>query len=113
MKLFEVRDILEAKVLWGEDLLDTDVTAGYGCDLMSDSLAFAQPECLLLTGLTNAHIVKIAEMIEARGIVFVRGKEPGPETIELAKKKEIPLLVTMRFLFESCGLLYQKGMRGK
>lgn len=113
MKLSEVQVLLEAKVLWGEHLLETEVTAGFGCDLMSDSLAFATPDCLLLTGLTNAQIIKIAEMIEARGIVFVRGKEPGRDIIELAQKKGLPLLLTRRFLFESCGLLYQKGLRGK
>lgn len=112
MKLSEVQRLLEAKVLWGEHLLDTEVTAGFGCDLISDSLAYAEPNCLLLTGLTNAQIIKIAEMIEANAIVFVRGKEPGREIIELAEQKRIPLLLTRRFLFESCGFLYQKGLKG-
>lgn len=113
MKLSEVQELLEAKILWGEHLLDIEVTAGFGCDLLSDSLAFAKPNCLLLTGLTNSQIIKIAEMIEANAIVFVRGKEPGREIIELARDKGIPLLLTRRFLFESCGLLYQNGLKGK
>ncbi|MCL6560348.1 MAG: transcriptional regulator [Firmicutes bacterium] len=113
MKLSEVRDLLEARVLWGEHLLDIEVTAGFGCDLMSDSLAFATPKCLLLTGLTNAQIIKIAEMIEANAIVFVRDKEPGPDVVELAGRKNIPVLLTNRFLFESCGLLYKHGLTGK
>lgn len=113
MKLSEVQELLEASVLWGEHLMDVEVTAGFGCDLLSDSLAFAKPDCLLLTGLTNTQIIKIAEMIEAKAIAFVRGKEPGREIIDLACKKGIPLLSTKRFLFESCGLLYQNGLKGK
>ncbi|MCL6638135.1 MAG: transcriptional regulator [Firmicutes bacterium] len=113
MKLSEVQNLLEASVIWGEHLMDTEVTAGFGCDLISDSLAYAEPECLLLTGLTNLHIIKIAEMIGANAVVFVRGKVPGREVVELAEKKGLPLLTTGRFLFESCGLLYNHGLKGK
>lgn len=92
-------------------MLDTEVSSGFGCDLISDSLCFSRPGCLLLTGLTNVQIIRVADMIEAKAILFVRGKKPGPEIIELARKKKLPLLVTKRFLFESCGLLYQHGLR--
>lgn len=95
----------------GEDMLDTEVSSGFGCDLLSDSLCFSRPNCLLLTGLTNIQIIRVADMIEAKAIVFVRGKKPGNDITLLAKEKELPLLVTRRFLFESCGLLYQHGMR--
>jgi len=91
--------------------LDTEVNAGFGCDLISDSLCFSRPDCLLLTGLTNIQIIRVADMIEARAIVFVRGKKPGQDIITLAREKNLPLLVTRRFLFESCGLLYQHGLR--
>jgi hypothetical protein len=92
-------------------MLDIEVSSGIGCDLISDSLCFSRPECLLLTGLTNIQIIRVADMIEARAIVFVRGKMPGQEIINLAGIKNLPLLVTRLFLFESCGLLYQHGLR--
>lgn len=103
--------ILEAEVITGEDMLDIDVNSGFGCDLISDSLCFSRPGCLLLTGLTNIQIVRVADMIEARAILFVRGKRPGKEIIQIANEKKLPLLVTRRFLFESCGILYQHGLR--
>lgn len=92
-------------------MLDTEVSCGLGCDLISDSLSFSRPECLLLTGLTNVQIIRVADIIEAKAIVFVRGKKPGPDIVELAREKKLPLLVTRRFLFECCGLLYQQGLR--
>lgn len=91
--------------------MDIEVSSGFGCDLISDSLCFSRADCLLLTGLTNIQIIRVADMIEARAIVFVRGKKPGQDIIELARQKKLPLLVTRRFLFESCGLLYQHGLR--
>lgn len=102
---------MDAEVITGEDLLDIEVSSGFGCDLISDSLCFSRPECLLITGLTNIQIVRVADMIEARAILFVRGKKPGRDIIRVAKEKKLPLMVTRRFLFESCGLLYQHGLR--
>ncbi|SFG69622.1 hypothetical protein SAMN05660649_02395 [Desulfotomaculum arcticum] len=92
-------------------MLDLEVNSGFGCDLISDSLCFSRPECLLITGLTNIQIIRVADMIEAKAIMFVRGKKPAKEIIQLAEEKKLPLLVTNRFLFESCGLLYQHGLR--
>ncbi|WP_309294771.1 DRTGG domain-containing protein [Desulfotruncus alcoholivorax] len=103
--------MLNAEVISGETMLDLEVSSGFGCDLISDSLCFSRPECLLITGLTNIQIIRVADMIEARAIMFVRGKKPGQEIIRLAEEKKLPLLVTNRFLFESCGLLYQHGLR--
>ncbi len=91
-------------------MLDIDVSSGFGCDLISDSLCFSRPDCLLITGLTNVQIVRVADMVEAKAILFVRGKKPGPEVIQLAEENKLPLLVTNRFLFESCGILYQHGL---
>lgn len=102
---------MDAEIITGADMLDIEVSSGFGCDLISDSLCFSRPECLLITGLTNIQIVRVADMIEARAILFVRGKKPGKEIIQLAEGKKIPLLVTKRFLFESCGLLYQHGLQ--
>lgn len=104
--------MLDAEVLVGGEMLEEiEVSSGFGCDLISDSLCFARPGCLLLTGLTNSQIIRICEMIEARAIAFMRGKMPLPEVVELAREKGIPLLVTRMFLFEGCGRLYQAGLR--
>lgn len=98
-------------MITGGDMLDCEVSSGFGCDLISDSLCFSRPDCVLLTGLTNIQIIRVADMIEARAIVFVRGKRPGQDITRIAGEKKLPLLVTNRFLFESCGLLYQHGLR--
>ncbi|MDK2889255.1 MAG: hypothetical protein PWP72_2133 [Thermoanaerobacter sp.] len=111
IKLQAIKEMLNADVLCGDNLLDTEVTCGFGCDLISDSLCFARPGCLLLTGLTNVQIIRLAEMVEARAIVFVRGKRPREDVIGLAREKNLPLLATDMFLFESCGILYQAGLR--
>ena len=112
MKLDELRDILEAEVLTGEELLSKEVNMICGSDLMSDVLTFVHTASVLLTGLANPQVVRTAEMAEINCICFVRGKRPPKETIELAEAKKIPLLATKFSMYESCGRLYMKGLPG-
>ena len=112
MKLTEVLQIIEGKVISKNVDLQQDVQMGSGADLMSDVLAFAEPGSILLTGLCNPQVVRTAEMADIVAIVFVRGKMPPPETITLAKEKDIPLIATSHTMFEMCVRLYEAGMRG-
>ncbi|MHB8926802.1 MAG: hypothetical protein ACYC9Q_03935 [Bacillota bacterium] len=112
MKLSAVARILAVEVLCGADKLESEVSAAFACDLMSDVLAFAAPKTILLTGLTNAQAVRTAEVIDAPAIVFVRGKRPGDKTVELAVEKGLACFLTRRLMYESCGLLYAAGLPG-
>ena len=111
MNLQEVKDILEAEVIVGKDLMNTEVRTACGADLMSDVLAFTKDGALLLTGLTNPQVVRTADVGGLTAIVFVRGKTPSQEAAEMAKELDIPLFSTPHTLFEACGLLFAKGLK--
>ncbi len=112
MKLSEIKEILKADVIVGEDKLDIEVKTAFGADLMSDVLAFAKSGSLLLTGLTNTQVVRIANVLDIAAIILVRGKKPPTEAISLAKNLQIPILTTKYILFETAGRLYAKGIVG-
>ncbi len=112
LTITEVRDALKAEVLCSEDKLNEEIHNCCGCDLMSDVLAFTKPGALLLTGLTNSQVVRTAEILDLKGIIFVRNKRPDETTIAMARESGIPLLSSPYPLYESCGLLYAKGLKG-
>lgn len=112
MKLIQIRKALDAEVLCGMESLEREVRSACGSDLMSDVLAFTKENALLLTGLTNIQVIRTAEMSDLAGILFVRGKRPPPEVIEMAEKMGIPLLLTQRQMYEACGVLYRDGLAG-
>ena len=114
LTLRDVAQVLQAEVLCGEGLLDRPVPWAFGGDLMSDVLALASPKAVLLTGLTNPQVIRTAEMVDAVGVVLVRGKRPvsGERTIELAEESGIPVLSTPLLMYDSCGLLFGLGIRG-
>jgi hypothetical protein len=110
LKLLEVQLILQAEAICCAEFLDREVETVCGADLMSDVLAFTKENTLLLTGLTNIQVIRTADMSDLAGIVFVRGKRPNPELIQLAEVKSIPLFVSDCSMYEACGRLYQKGL---
>lgn len=111
MTINDIVKILNAQVVCGEQL-DVEVHNACGSDMMSDVLAFVKEQSVLLSGLVNTQVVRTAEMMDMVCVVFVRGKQPNDEMIELAKERGIVLLSTPLRMFTACGLLYQNGLTG-
>ena len=107
-----MQELLDAKVICGEEFLGRHVYSACGCDLMSDVLAFAKDQAVLLTGLVNPQVVRTALMMDMNCIVFVRSKEPSEEIIKLAEEHELVVLSTDKTLYVSCGVLYENGLAG-
>lgn len=112
MKIYEIKDILNAEVLTGENRMDQTVAAGGGADLMDDVLTAVAEGAVLLTGLTNEQVLRTAKIAGVALIVFVRGKKPDKRILELAESYNLPMLSTRFSLFVASGRLYMNGLRG-
>ncbi len=112
MTVREIQDILSAQIICGEEFADREVFSACGSDMMSDVLAYVKEQAVLLSGLINPQVVRTAEMMDMQCIVFVRGKQPDDGIIALARERDIVLMTTQYPMFASCGMLYEKGLRG-
>jgi len=112
MKLEEVVKILDATVLFGSDT-EMEIVSACGSDLMSDVMAYVKENVLLLTGLVSPQVIRTAEMMDIKAVVFVRGKTPGENILELATEKGIAVMTTDNPMFIACGKLYNAGLTGK
>ena len=112
MKISKIKELLNAEVICGEELLDGEVHSACGCDMMSDVLAFVKDQAVLLTGLCNPQVVRTAMMMDMRCIVFVRGKVPGDDIIQLASDAGIVVMRCDERMYVACGLLYTNGLCG-
>lgn len=113
MTLQEVKTILDARVLWGEEHLDREVRSACGSDFMSDVLAYVKNQAMLLTGLVNPQVIRTAEMMDMQCIVFVRGKTPDETMLAMAADRGILVMTTEKPMYLSCGLLYSHGLVGE
>lgn len=110
MTLAELIEHIEGRVLTDGVDLSVRVEGGCGADLMSDVLASIQPNAVLLTGLCNPQVVRTAQMADVAAVIFVRGKVPTSDIIELAQGEGIPLITAPFGMFELCGRLYKAGL---
>ena len=114
MNIKDIQHLLDAKLLChGDDNLDKEVTSAFGCDLMSDVLAYVKDQSVLLTGLVNPQVIRTAVMLDMVCVVFVRSKTPTAEILDLAKESGIVVMSTTKTLYESCGIIYSGGLCGK
>ena len=110
MKIAEAVTILDGQFFCGEDTPDVEVFSACGSDLMSDVMAFVKDKVLLLTGLVNSQVIRTAELLDIQCIIFVRGKVPSREMIEIAQSAGVILAGTKLSMYISCGKLYKAGL---
>jgi len=111
MTVMEAVTLLEGQFFIGEDKAGLEVASACGADLMSDVMAFVKDKVLLLTGLVNSQVIRTAELLDIHAVIFVRGKMPGRDMIEMAGESDIILAGTKLPMFLACGKLYEAGLK--
>ena len=110
MKVTDIIEALDAKVICGKHKLDLGVECAFASDLMSDVLRIDSENMILLTGLANLQAIRTCEMSDINVAVFVRGKKILPEMIDLAEENEMVLLECDYSMYRACGILFSKGI---
>ncbi|MFP4024259.1 MAG: DRTGG domain-containing protein [Thiohalospira sp.] len=111
MKIKEIVNIINGKVVCGKELLETEVQKGFASDLMSDVLTLDTDNILLITGLANLQAIRTAEMSDITCIIFARNKKVTKEMIELAAENQMVLIECACSVFKSAGELYKAGIK--
>ena len=107
MKLNEIIEKLQLKILIGQENLDVEVTGGYTSDLLSDVIANSQAGHLWITLQTHQNIIAVAKLKDLAGIIIVNNREPDEETLAKAKEENVPLLCSKEMAFDISGKLYE------
>jgi len=110
MEIAVLRDLLEAEVLCGEDRLEDEVETLFASDMMSDVLAYPDELHCLITGLINQQVIRTADMMDIGLVIFVRGKRPSEEVVEMARQRDMVVMLTRCRMFTACGRLYEAGL---
>lgn len=110
MNIQKILELSEGSLLTPGVDLELEPKGAFAADLMSDVLASIQPEAVLLTGLCNPQVVRTALIADVKAIIFVRGKNPAIEAIDLATEEEMPIISSPLGLYELSGRLMQAGL---
>lgn len=111
MTIRDAVETIDGTYFCGTELGEIEVRSACGADLMSDVMAFVKDQVLLLTGLVNAQVIRTAELLDIKVVVFVRGKHPTADMVDMAKDRGIALIGTKLSMFVACGRLYEAGLK--
>jgi hypothetical protein len=120
MEIKRVIELLDGSVFTPDVYNENkDIVYGFSCDLMSDVLMILRNSNneineagMLITGLVTKQAIRTAEMLDLDTILFVRGKKPAEELVELATENEITLIGTDLVMYTCNGILFQNGIFG-
>ena len=75
-------------------IYDKEIEGVFISDMVSDIIAGASPNNLLITVQTHKNLIATANLVDISAIIFVRDKQPQPEVVELANRAGITLFST-------------------
>jgi hypothetical protein len=73
------------------EIYDKDIEGVYISDMVSDIVAGAKAGNLLMTIQLHKNLIATANLVDVAAIIFVRGKKPLEDVIELANRAKITL----------------------
>ena len=73
---------------------DRTVDGVYISDMVSDIITGAKANSVLVTLQTHKSVIAAANLVDIAAVVFVRGKTPSEDVVQLAKNVGIALFIT-------------------
>jgi predicted transcriptional regulator len=107
MRITELSEKLNLKVLSGHNGLSGEITGGYVSDLLSDVMGNAGEGQVWITLQTHQNIIAVGSLKDLAAIIVVKGAQPEPDTIEKSNMENIPVLSTSLDTFNIAGQLYE------
>ena len=107
MKVKDIVDALNLKVLSGAEGLDREVEGCYVSDLLSDVMGNADVGNIWVTLQTHKNVMAIASLKELAAVILVKGQSASEDTLNQSNEEGIPFLSTEEETFDTAGKIYQ------
>jgi predicted transcriptional regulator len=112
MKITDIIQPLDLKVISGQNGLSNEITGGYVSDLLSDVIGNAKEGEVWITLQTHQNIIAIASLKDLAAIIIVKGADPEADTIEKSNIENIPVLLAEMDTFTVAGRLFELLKKG-
>ncbi len=106
MKVSDIIEKLNLKVISGEKGLDREIQGAYVSDLLSDVMGNAQEGQVWITLQVHQNVMAIASLKDMAAVILVKDLQANENTIQHSNAEQIPILSTSLSTFEISGKLY-------
>lgn len=107
MKLNQLIDKLDLRVLSPAEDMEREVRGGYTSDLLSDVMGNAETDTVWITLQVHRNVVAVAALKEVAAVLIVHGAEPDGQTLAEAREEGVAVLSTPLGAFEASGRIYE------
>lgn len=106
MKVKDLVEKLNLKVLAGANGLDREIDGCYISDLLSDVMGNAQEGNIWITLQTHKNVMAVASLKEIACIILVKNLTANEDTVNQSNEEGLPLLQTSLPTYEIAGKVY-------
>jgi serine kinase of HPr protein (carbohydrate metabolism regulator) len=110
MKVRDIVEKLDLKVLCGADFIDKDIVGAYTCDLLSWVMSHGNKGNAWVTVQVHPNVVAIALLLEFSCIIIPEEIEVEKISLEKAEMEGIPILQAKENAYIICGMLKEMGL---
>ncbi|MCX7694646.1 MAG: DRTGG domain-containing protein [Caloramator sp.] len=110
MKVKDIVDALNLKVLAGEDGLEKEVKGVYTCDLLSWVMSHGKQNNAWITVQIHPNIIAVATLLEFSCVIIPENIEVEEATLNKANVENIPVLISNQNAYEICVELNKLGV---
>ena len=90
--------------------LDTQVSCGYTCDLLSWVMAHGKQGMAWITVQTHTNVIAVASLMEMAAVIIPEGIQMEEPSLEKAREEGVAVLQSDKTAFALCALLAQHGL---
>lgn len=110
MKVCELMTLLDAKCVTEGADLETEISCGYSCDLLSWVLAHGKQGMAWCTVQTHVNVIAVSVLMEMACVILVEGVEAEEASLKKAIEEGMPVLSTTKTAYEVCGMMNKAGI---
>jgi len=110
MRIKDISVLVDAEIVQGV-YEESDIEGGYTSDLLSDVMAHAKAQEVLITIQAHKNTVAVAGLVGAPAIIICNGRPMPEDMIEAARDEGIALMRSELTQYEVSGRLW-KALRG-
>ena len=95
------------------DAAATEIAGGYASDLLSDVLANAPADGVLVTLQVHLNVVAVASHADLAAVIFTSCRTPDADVVAKAVEEGVALYCASADTFDTVGRLFALGIKGR
>jgi serine kinase of HPr protein (carbohydrate metabolism regulator) len=101
LKINDLIENLDCKLLCGEQLLNRPITGGYACDLLSWVISGIKTDDVWLTILNSVNVIAVAVLTECSCVLLTENVTMDENVLQRAREKHVAVLTTGLSTFDA------------